>query len=90
MADGRDPETCQQVIESESVDGAWCDGQIVIDEQGHRCVSQEMLDRVARARAASPLPPRTTVTSDAPIVTVNWPLAGMALAGALVLYLALR
>jgi hypothetical protein len=37
------------------VDGAYCDGTIVIDANGKRCVSRALAERVADAREAQPL-----------------------------------
>jgi hypothetical protein len=52
---GMRPEEVDDVIASESAGGVWCDGTIVIDERGRRCVSRAQAERVQRARQASPL-----------------------------------
>lgn len=46
----------EEVLADESVDGAWCDGAIVLDGRGKRCVTQSTIDRVRLAREGSPLP----------------------------------
>jgi hypothetical protein len=56
MANGGDADACAELVASESVDGVWCDGEIVYDANGKRCVSRAVLDRVDAARSASPLP----------------------------------
>ncbi len=74
----RAPEV-EEVLAAESVDGVWCDGAIVIDERGRRCVSRTTIDRVRLAREGSPLPAPSPSPS----------LGGVALVGALVVGLGL-
>jgi hypothetical protein len=53
---GMRPEEVDDVIASESAGGVWCDGTIVIDERGRRCVTRAQAERVQRARQSSPEP----------------------------------
>lgn len=46
----------EEMLADESVDGVWCDGAIVLDGRGKRCVMQSTIDRVRLAREGSPLP----------------------------------
>jgi hypothetical protein len=96
MQTGGDEPSCRDVVASQMVSGVFCDGQVVIDERGHRCIDQATLDRVARARAANPLPSHPVPSSGAsamPIVTVaGVKLSTIALVGAgvIVAWLVLR
>ncbi len=54
LAAGTHAGDVEEMIDSESIDGVWCDGSIVTDERGRRCVSRAQIDRVQRARAALP------------------------------------
>lgn len=56
VARGRARIICQDAIASQMVGGVYCDGAIVIDERGKRCVPRSEIERVNAARAASPLP----------------------------------
>ena len=47
---------CDDVIASHRVDGVHCDGTIVQDQHGKRCVTRKLAARVRDARNASPLP----------------------------------
>jgi uncharacterized protein YqfA (UPF0365 family) len=56
MARGLARPFCLDMAAAQSVGGVYCDGSIVIDERGRRCVPRELVERVKAARAASPLP----------------------------------
>lgn len=56
LARGGDPLLCQDAVDAQSVDGAYCDGRVVVEATGRRCIDQATLDRVEAARKASPLP----------------------------------
>lgn len=58
LALGMSAGACDETIADHMVDGAYCDGTIVLDASGKRCVSAATEDEVRRARAASPLPMR--------------------------------
>ncbi len=62
---------CDQVVASQMVGGVYCDGTIVIDESGKRCIPRELVDRVNEARAATPLPAQESTESP-------WALVGLA------------
>lgn len=57
IARGRPRAVCDEIIASQMVDGAYCDGTIVISAEGRRCVPRELSDLVQDARDAQPLPP---------------------------------
>lgn len=56
VAQGWHETECSQAVADRMVGGVYCDGTIVQDASGARCVSSELAARVAAARAASPLP----------------------------------
>lgn len=76
MQVGGDLTACQDLVLEETVGGVWCDGAVVYDERGKRCVTRAMLDRVAAARAGIPLP-RSPVACPLPSSSPSsrWPLA---------------
>lgn len=58
LATGATPEECAALVAEQSVNGAYCDGRIVLDARGPRCVPRATLERkanvLARERAADP------------------------------------
>lgn len=46
---------CVESVDAQMVGGVYCDGTIVIDESGRRCVPRAVVDRVRQARNAAPL-----------------------------------
>ena len=74
----------EELLAAESVDGVWCDGSIVIDERGRRCVTRATAERVRAARASSPLP-----ASSAPSF-VGLGVVGALVVGGLVLLVVLE
>ena len=46
---------CDELVPDRMVGGVYCDGTIVLDASGSRCVPRATLDRVAAARASSPI-----------------------------------
>lgn len=53
---GWDRDACIEVVDDRMVGGAYCDGSIVLDERGERCISNAALDRRRATIAADPLP----------------------------------
>lgn len=66
LAAGYDRPLVEEMIAEESVGGVWCDGAIVNDANGRRCVSRATIDRVSAARASSPLPSPAGASSPLP------------------------
>lgn len=54
-AAGYDGAFIEEMIADQSVGGVWCDGTVVLDASGRRCVTRATRDRVLAARDASPL-----------------------------------
>jgi hypothetical protein len=55
VASGRSSSDCEALAYDHMVNGVYCDGTIVIDASGKRCVSRALAARVAAARADQPL-----------------------------------
>lgn len=84
LALGRSRALCDQLIAAQSVGGVYCDGTIVIDESGHRCIPRAVVDRVSDARKSSPLP-----IEDKPGVS-PWLVGGVIAAALVVVVWAVR
>lgn len=90
LANGGDPGACHDLLASEMVGGVWCDGSIVYDASGKRCVPRALVERAAAARAGSPLPRAPMASSSAPIVTIEWSRVALFGAAALLVWWVLR
>lgn len=66
---------CAEIIASQRVNGVYCDGTIVIDGSGHRCVPAELKEQVERVRKASPLPVPVVVVGPASEPGFPWAIA---------------
>ncbi len=53
-----DAAECEAQIEAQKVGGVYCDGAIVWDAGGRRCVPRDVVDRVKALSDAGPLPVR--------------------------------
>jgi hypothetical protein len=69
---------CQEQVDAQRVAGVYCDGTIVLDARGKRCVPRAVVDRVQDARDGSPLPPRPD-EQPSPMTPSPWIYAGAAL-----------
>ncbi len=87
LALGRDRATCDEGIASQMVGGVYCDGTIVQDASGRRCVPRDVIDRVRDARQASPLPSPVVVpaTGEQPLPWGWFAVGGVVLAGVVLL-----
>lgn len=56
MRDGWRRAECVESVDDRMVAGSYCDGSIVLDEQGERCIPNAALERRRAAVAADPLP----------------------------------
>lgn len=74
LANGGDPGACHDLLAAEMVGGVWCDGSIVYDANGKRCVPRALVERAAAARAGSPLPRAAVVASSQPAPSLDWKL----------------
>ena len=75
---------CEAWADSNVVGGVYCDGAIVVDEHGKRCVPRATLEAKQRAMGLDPRP------APAPVVHVDpaplgWPPPAWAVVGALAL-----
>lgn len=84
VALGRIPAMCAEAAEAQSVGGVYCDGAIVIDANGRRCVPRELVERVKAARAASPLPPSSLSSSGVSSWLVGAAVAALVVAAVVV------
>lgn len=80
LALGLRPSACE--LQAGMVDGRVCDGSIVIDASGRRCVTHAQRAQKEAAAAASPLPPRSSSSA--------WVLPLGVLAASVVALLVLR
>lgn len=83
---------CETEVDDTMVDGAYCDGTIVITAEGKRCVSDALAARVKAARAAQPLPVATEAPSPLDAISrEHMVIAGAALlVGGLVVWFVAR
>jgi hypothetical protein len=86
LAKGRGSEICQDMIASQSVNGVYCDGTLVIEEGGRRCIPAAVVERTEAARAADPLPASARSTAAVGVVVVG----ALLVAGLVVVVLARR
>ena len=81
------PQECDERVKAFTVNGVVCDGDIVEDASGRRCVPRATADAVAKLRAASlgtkfdPLAPSATADEGAGLKVI-----GALLVGGLVVY----
>jgi hypothetical protein len=85
MGLGGDADACHELVTSEMVNGVWCDGEIVYDANGKRCVPRDVLERVRAARGLAPLPVAAVVPA-----SVSWPLVAFGLGCAALLVWVVR
>lgn len=52
----RTPGECAELVAAQSVGGVYCDGVVVLDASGRRCIPREVVER---RDLASPLPVRS-------------------------------
>src|SRR5687767_9434640 len=57
---------CEAEIASRMVAGQLCDGVVVHEATGRRCIPREVVERTQAARAASPLAKPTAIVAGAP------------------------
>lgn len=82
---GTTPDECRQRAADQSVGGQFCDGRIVMDEHGKRCVPRAVYERKAEAAKASPLPPRARASearSGLPLALGALAIVGLVVVGA--------
>lgn len=53
---GTSPGECHQRAADQSVNGEFCDGNLVADEHGKRCVPRSIIDRKVSVAKKDPLP----------------------------------
>lgn len=82
---------CAAYVDDRFVNGVYCDGTIVVDVNGSRCIPAATVERVERARRADPVVVRPVSIGEAEDGAPSLVVPILALAGlGLVVYLATR
>jgi hypothetical protein len=78
-AGGFTPAEVAEILAAETVDGVWCDGSIVTDASGRRCVTRATMDRVRDARASTSASSPAAASSSRGVLVVGALVVGLGL-----------